>query len=205
MARNYYLILGIRPDASLEEIREAYRRLARTTHPDVSGADSAERFREVQEAWKTLGDAERRRTYDAALRAQRPGRSVRPNSRPPTQAPGGHADREGAPEPVVEFGPGGRIRRLHFGLQMSEDDAANGGELPIRFPIRHTCPGCAGFGVRLWGPCLACGGEGWASYWRTVPVWIPAGLRDGDVLELSLDAFGLAGARLELHVEVVFP
>src|SRR5438477_12905378 len=78
MARNYYVILGVPSDASPEEIQAAYRRLVKASHPDVSGADSGGRFREVQEAWETLGDAERRRAYDTSLK-----RTLRQSSPPP--------------------------------------------------------------------------------------------------------------------------
>jgi curved DNA-binding protein CbpA len=61
---NYYEILGIPPDAEPEEIRAAFRRLARRYHPDAGTGSSAEKFREISEAYETLGDANRRRVYD---------------------------------------------------------------------------------------------------------------------------------------------
>src|SRR5262249_57279357 len=65
MERKYYAVLGVPETASHEAIQEAFRRLARAYHPDVSGADTASRFREVQEAWDVLGHARQRREYDA--------------------------------------------------------------------------------------------------------------------------------------------
>ena len=67
MARNkdYYEVLGVKRDASAEEIRKAYRRLARKYHPDVNkSADAETRFAEVQEAYDVLSDAEKRKAFD---------------------------------------------------------------------------------------------------------------------------------------------
>lgn len=67
---NYYETLGVPGDASNDEIRSAYRRLARRYHPDASGIASAGKFREVHEAYETLGQSSRRRAYDLSLRPQ---------------------------------------------------------------------------------------------------------------------------------------
>src|SRR5437660_3146461 len=63
MQKNYYVILGVTSDASVEEIRAAFRRRARELHPDHSGLESGP-FLEVQEAYGVLSDPERRRHYD---------------------------------------------------------------------------------------------------------------------------------------------
>ncbi len=59
---DFYELLGVSPDASGDEIRQAYRRLVRTVHPDMGG--SAALFRMVQRAYETLGDPEQRAAYD---------------------------------------------------------------------------------------------------------------------------------------------
>ncbi len=64
--RDYYSILGVQRGASAEEIRKAYRALARQYHPDVNTTpDAQRRFTEIQEAYDVLSDDERRREYDA--------------------------------------------------------------------------------------------------------------------------------------------
>lgn len=70
MLPDYYSILAIRPDASQEQIRTAYRRLAKRHHPDVGGQSVD--FHAVQEAYDALSDPARRRAYDAGRRKSRP-------------------------------------------------------------------------------------------------------------------------------------
>jgi curved DNA-binding protein CbpA len=65
--RNYYEVLGVPQHAGPQEIRQAFRRLARRFHPDAGPEGSGERFQEVSEAYRTLSDPERRRSYDRAL------------------------------------------------------------------------------------------------------------------------------------------
>ena len=68
--RDYYEVLGVGRNATADEIRRAYRRLARQYHPDVSqSSDAADRFAEMQEAYEVLSDAEKRRAYDRFGRA----------------------------------------------------------------------------------------------------------------------------------------
>ena len=65
MAEDYYGLLGIRRDASQDEIKRAYRRLARELHPDVNpDPETQEKFKEITQAYEVLGDTEKRQMYD---------------------------------------------------------------------------------------------------------------------------------------------
>ncbi len=67
MRKDYYATLGVPEGASQDEIKRAYRKLARKYHPDVNPGDASaeERFKEISEAYHVLGDAERRKRYDS--------------------------------------------------------------------------------------------------------------------------------------------
>lgn len=80
--KNYYYFLGINEDASAEDIKKAYRKLSMKYHPDKNDNDEffELRFREVQEAYDTLIDEDKRRTYDHLLSQQQ--RSTRSNLPP---------------------------------------------------------------------------------------------------------------------------
>lgn len=77
--KDYYAVLGLPRGATLDQVKKAFRRLARKYHPDVSKLpDAAARMSEVNEAYAVLSDPERRAAYDAIGRGQRPGQPFTP-------------------------------------------------------------------------------------------------------------------------------
>lgn len=83
-SRNLYAVLGVQSAASPEQLREAYRRLARTLHPDVAGStkEDAIRMAEVNHAWSVLSDPVSRREYDTT---QRTGSATHGSAAPPSR------------------------------------------------------------------------------------------------------------------------
>jgi curved DNA-binding protein CbpA len=70
--RDYYQILGISQSANVEEIKQAFRRLARQCHPDVAGAEGIEQFQQISEAYQILKDPVRRQQFDLQCRQEKP-------------------------------------------------------------------------------------------------------------------------------------
>jgi curved DNA-binding protein len=101
--KDYYKILGVNKTASEDEIRKAFRKLARQYHPDVAGnkAGAEDKFKEVNEAYEVLSDPEKRRKYDQLGPAwNQPGGGFRP---PPGWGGGGRAQGRAAGMPDFEF------------------------------------------------------------------------------------------------------
>lgn len=77
--KDYYQTLGVKRDASLADIKKAFRKLARKYHPDVSKEPNAEaRMKEINEAYTVLSDTEKRAAYDQLGRGYQPGQEFRP-------------------------------------------------------------------------------------------------------------------------------
>lgn len=92
MSGNHYQTLGVHPTATAEQIKSAYRRLVLQHHPDRSQAkDAMSRFLLIQEAYETLNDPARRRSYDEFLERQRQAARPRIQGNPASSVPGGGA------------------------------------------------------------------------------------------------------------------
>lgn len=182
--KDYYDILGVPPQASADVIKSAYRKLARRYHPDVSKEKNAEeRFKEVNEAYDVLKDAEKRQHYDALrARGYRPGEEFRP---PPDF---GDVD--------VDLGGEGGLGDLFEALFGRGRGGFNGRAAP-RGPTRPR-PMTAKLAIDLerahaGGPERVQVGE------RTIEVKIPAGIEPGRQIRLARQAPG--GGDLLLEIE----
>jgi molecular chaperone DnaJ len=182
--KDYYQILGVPRDASLSAIRRAFQRLARRYAPERS--DSG--FAELQAAYDTLTDAERRRRYDDEL--------VRLDG-------GSPLDWSFTRRPAV-----GDLRRplaptsLSAELVLRPEEAASGTVLSLDVPVTGACDACSGTGGSLFD-CARCGGEGRVIRRMPVPVHVPPGLREGSVFQVRTDEPAVPTILLTVHLRRV--
>ena len=164
--RDYYEVLGVGRGSSPEEIKKAYRKLAREYHPDRNPGDTAaeERFKEIQQAYDTLSDPERRKQYDAGGMFAGFGRGGG------APGPGNFASDIGdifstlfrRGDPVSQQQPI-RGRDLETEVQISFKQAMEGTEVPVNVPKQSSCKTCSGTGAKPGtGPtvCPRCQGRG---------------------------------------------
>jgi len=205
MAQDYYQILGVERSADTEEIRNAYRKLARKYHPDVNPGDkqAEEKFKEISAAYDVLSDPEKRKRYDefgeAGLapgfdpekareyqkwrqQSERTGGSYRFNF-------GNFGDFEdlfgfGNVDEILRRGRG-RSRASTRGqdteatMDIDFLDAVKGFQTTLTIQRPSLCNDCGGTGVKRGAMCRTCGGSGQVVRPETVRVNIPPGAETG--------------------------
>jgi molecular chaperone DnaJ len=172
--RDPYATLGVDRKASADEIKKAYRKLARQYHPDRNPGDpkAEARFKEINEAHDVLSDADKKAAFDR-------GDGPFGGGRGPNPFAGANFD-GGSFSDILSnlFGGGGaagganprraksqpsRGRDLEAGLQISFDQAIKGGQVPLSVPTSVRCTTCSGSGAKPGTSpvvCPQCGGRG---------------------------------------------
>jgi molecular chaperone DnaJ len=158
MAQDHYKVLGVDRKASADEIKKAYRKLARKYHPDKNPGDAkAEaRFKEISLAHDVLGDPDKRKDYDRALANPFSNVGRGGGGQPGFDASGfgdilsdlfGQATRGraggGATRPRAERG-----RDLEAEVSIGFEQAINGAQVPISVSTYERCPTCGGTGAK---------------------------------------------------------
>lgn len=153
MKRDLYEVLGVGRSASEQEIKQAYRKLARQYHPDANPGDknAEEKFKEVADAYEILSDPDKKARYDQFGHA-----GVDPNQGGGFGGFGGFGDAGGFGD-IFEmfFGGGGGQRRggpqrgadLRYAMTLTFEEAAFGTEKEIQIPRDETCTDCQGSGA----------------------------------------------------------
>jgi len=168
--RDYYEVLGVSRNASQQEIKKAYRRLARQYHPDVNPGDkeAEERFKEVNEAYEVLSDAEKRARYDRFGHAGLQGGGFEDFAGFGGFGPFGGIDEIfesffGATRPRTARRTPRRGADLRYDLTISFEEAVFGCEKELEIPRAETCPRCRGSGAEPGTTptrCPQCNGTG---------------------------------------------
>ncbi|RMG66397.1 MAG: J domain-containing protein [Calditrichaeota bacterium] len=197
--KDYYEILGIGREATLEEIKQAYRNLVRLYHPDMGDTADVEKFLEVQEAFEVLSDEEKRAAYNRKLEEKsRPVSSFRSSwenilsdleyilfheqavRRSQVTAETTRPEYFTEPDLAVE-------------ITLTPEEARTGGNIPLEVPVRRVCPYCKGTGVLFPFTCFNCLGSGSVGATRTVNIRIPVLNKMTATFELDLRPYGVQG------------
>jgi len=205
--RTYYQILGVSEDARPDEIKHAYRRLVRQLHPDLTGGDTTSPLRQVIQAYETLTDKQRRRSYDQDLASRR-----RPSA-PEADHRGWFADEIAIDFPsiadVVDRIRDGFLgadeaadRSLRAEILLSQREAFDGVTVPLEVPVRSTCPLCGGRGESWMEPCRGCAGTGAWHLPHRVRLSVPAGVADGTRFHFTITAPHIPPTHVEVRVAV---
>jgi molecular chaperone DnaJ len=169
--KDYYEVLGVNRDASEEDIKKSYRKLAMKYHPDRNpdNPKAEEQFKEAKEAYETLSDDQKRAAYDQY------GHAAFENGGGGAGAGFGGAGFGDAFGDIFGdiFGGGGsrsgqrnnvyRGADLRYNMEISLEDAAKGIESKIRIPVQAACETCKGTGAKSGKSavtCSTCGGHG---------------------------------------------
>jgi DnaJ-class molecular chaperone len=221
--QDYYTTLGVTRSASADEIKRAYRKLAKEWHPDRHPPDQRaeveQRFKAIAEANEVLSDPEKRKRYDALGQHWRHGQDFQPppgggyrNVDPEAFARmfGGGAGGGGFSDFFAQmFGdmfagarPGANAHRARPSrgpdaeatMEIKVGEALLGGKRPFALRVQVPCSTCDGDGALDGHACPACGGLGSMPEQKTIELAIPKDVRDGQVVRLrGLGAAGEAG------------
>ena len=218
--KNYYEILGVSKTATSDEIKSAYRKLAKQYHPDFHPGDkaAAEKFKEINEANAVLSDDQKRKQYDYDL--DHPGMSGNPFG-----GGGGGFGGMGGFEDIINsmFGGGGGFG-THFGgepkrnrgadieqtINLSFLDAIKGCSKEISYTRNEPCSACNGTGAKQgtsFKVCMCCGGSGKIKYQQDTIVGVcpDCGGSGRQILEKCAECKGKGFLRKDTRFTVNIP
>ena len=212
MTKDYYKILDIPESSTAEDIKSAYRHLARKWHPDVAGnsPDIIARFKEINEAYEILSDNARKANYDKARRFYSYAKTNSSNNQEDktnyktTQNPnksnsGFHfcwEDLFSKQKANNNVKPPRKGEDIYSDVEISIFEAINGTTKIINMLQTNICPKCGGRKFVNGAQCSHCKGKGETSTYKRFSVKIPAGIKDKSKIRLAEEGEkGLNGGR----------
>jgi len=217
MPKNYYLILGVSADSSVDEIKMAYRRLAKEFHPDYFGSNSSF-FMAIQEAYSILSDPVRRQKYDSVVnksgieityKGERksasanyaadaepliPGTSssVRPISPLKPFRPLQHSAQNQWLSGISEISNyhGASSKQLEIHVNISWWQAQAGGHVRIAIPVSVLCPECSGKEAAGYYPCWRCYDSGTLQGDLPILLSYPPAIENKHTVRINLGRYG---------------
>lgn len=206
--KNYYQILGISNESSTNEIKSAYRSLARQYHPDVSNHKKGNIFLEIKEAYENLIIPAKRRLYNQLLVLTQqdvppscPGKNCLEgddNSLHPAFTEWNVLSQELFDSVNQEESKGSAEQILE--LSLTREEAHDGCDLIIEVPIYDMCPDCMGTGDKLVYYCNKCGGSGKVKTVQIIETSLPAGIREGKRFTINFLKYRSLPLRIRLIV-----
>jgi molecular chaperone DnaJ len=214
MAPDYYVVLGVAHDASLSQIRRAFRELSRRLDPDhpASVSSNPVRFEDASRAYDALTHPAERAAHDSALVSR--SASAPPGSSGPAIGPPRHLlddfdehrpSREEIRQALEREGLGPmpkacRFREVGVEVVLAPAQAQAGGVIPFGIPAATPCATCGGTGRTGFFHCDACGGAGARWHDARVDVVVPRGTPPGTRVPVSLKAIGIDSLALNVTI-----
>ena len=217
MTKDYYKILDIPEFSTSEEIKSAYRKLARRWHPDVAGssADVISKFKEINEAYEVLSNNSKKADYDKARKFYSYGTSSQKTYNKTTTNPNfketykeekksSFWDELFAQKSEVKVPKKGED--IYSDVEISVFEAMSGATKVINMLQTQICPKCGGRKFVNGAKCTCCSGKGETSTYKRFSVKIPAGIKHLSKIRLAEEGEkGLNGGRngdlyLTIHI-----
>lgn len=230
MPKNYYIILGIPSNSTLQDIKAAYRRLAKKFHPD-SHRGNPSQFQVIHDAYSVLSDPERRKTYDHTLTdyRNRQNRYIHPE---PMGAPlpekveplisnqwNQNRTDDSLTRSVDAFrqSSDSLFEKIHTDFSNSHhkkakresptafvaltpEQALQGGRVRLLVPVAIRCPACSGRGGTGYYECRHCSGTGYLTGERPIVITFPPNTEDNYSVHITFEHYGTRN----IHLTVIF-
>lgn len=200
--KDYYKILGVEKNSSIEDIKRAFRTLARKYHPDLTKNDKQleEKFKDIFEAYEVLSDENKRKTYDDLNKKDVLKFDLKKKNN------GAFSDFFYSMFGTVKDNTLKNIKKINNiekTITLTLEEAYNGVEKVVTLPIEETCKVCEGSGVSHHKTCENCKGKGVTSDNKSIHVKIPESVTLGTRISVKGEGHGTGVLKGDLLISIV--